>query len=329
MKKSIPFLVLGFAAALWSGYWFMGRSAIVQGFAEAQDNLAKDGITLTASDLKVRGYPLNFKTDLTDTVLSGAEMHIEPKLVQISAKAYRPNIWTLSSDKPTRIKLQGANGENWDFFLTGEQMRVEMHSTASGKLQALDADMKSLKAIAAPNGGLPPITAVEIGTAQLMPNEAPIQEGMRTAFNIRGVKLADGAAGNLQRAFGDFISRIEGTGVATQLASLDTDDIDLWKQGGGLTIPDFELDWGDVSFIGEVNIDMSAGRANGVATLGVKDADALITAFVNAGLLNQTQALGATFLLMAAPKDAQGRTVLEFPIVDNAITLLGQTLHQF
>lgn len=329
MKKSIPFLCLGLAAALWSGYWFMGSSAIVNTFAEAQDSLAEDGISLTASDLKVRGYPLNFKTDLTDTVLSGAEMRIEPKLVQISAKAYRPNVWTLSSDKPTRIKLQGAKGETWDFFLTGEKMRVEMQSTVSGKLQSVDANMKSLKAIAAPNGGVPPITAVEIGALKLVPNEAPIQDGMRTAFNIRGVKLADGAAGNLQRAFGSFISRIEGTGVATQLATLDSDDIDIWKQGGGLTIPDFELDWGDVSFIGEVNIDMSAGRANGVASLGVTDPDALITAFVNAGMLNQTQALGATFLLMAAPKDAQGRTVLEFPIVDNAITLLGQPLHQF
>jgi len=106
-------------------------------------------------------------------------------------------------------------------------------------------------------------------------------------------------------------------------------DVNAWQQAGAMTVPDFAMNWGKVSFHGEVDLQMSPPGANGAATLGVSDADALVQSFVEAGMISQNQALGATFLLMAAPQDAQGRTVLTFPVQNSALTLFGQKLHQF
>lgn len=327
MKKLLltPVLFCG----IWSAYWVVGKNTLMGAIAEAKTELSADGIALSTADIKVSGFPLSYQAALSDVTLTSQSGSYSAERVQINASALKPTVWTLTADTPARIQMKGKDGQNYDFILAGEEMRVEMGSSVTGKLKSVNVKMRALKAVAAPDGLAPPIIGVESGTISISPSAAPLQDGMSARFDISGVRLASKAGGNLQRAFGPFIPRVKGTGLATGLATLEAEDIAKWQKAGAVTVPDFALTWGKVGFLGEVDLDMGATGANGAATLGVTDADALLEAFVDAGMLSQREAMAGTFLLMAAPTDAQGRIVLTFPVQDNALTLFGQTLHKF
>ena len=327
MNKLLLLPALLFGA--WSAYWFVGKNTLIGALAEAQTDLREDGIELSTANIKVKGYPLRYQAALSGVDVKSETSHYSAEVVSLKASALKPTVWTLSADKPVRIQMRGNQGQPYDFILAGEEMRVELGSSVTGKLKSVQAAMRGLKAVAAPGGLAPPVIAIDAGTVSIAPSAAPLQSGMSARFDISGVRLGDKAGGDLQRAFGPFISRIQGTGVAAGLASLDPDDMELWQNTGAVTVPDFAMNWGKVGFHGEVDLDMSPSGANGAASLGVSDADALVQTFVEAGMLTQGQALGATFLLMAAPQDAEGRTVLTFPVQNNALTLFGQTLHTF
>ena len=327
MKKLLLLPLLLFA--LWSAYWVVGKNTLVSALDGAKADLGQDGIALSATEIKVSGFPMRYQAVLSDVNLSGQGGSYQAELININASALKPTVWTLSADKPARIQFKGKNGQDYDFILAGEDMRVELGSSIAGKLKSIHVTMRGLKAIAASGGLAPPIIGIQSGEVSISPSAAPLQGGMNAVFDVSGVTLADKAGGDLQRAFGSYISRIQGTGVATGLASLDADDVAVWQNSGGVTVPEFAMDWGKVSFHGAVNLDMSLSGANGAATLGVSDANALIQSFVAAGMLTQGQAMAGSFLLMAAPTDEKGRVVLTFPVVDNALTLFGQTLHQF
>jgi hypothetical protein len=326
MKKLLllPLILVG----LWSAYWWMGKSAMLNALADARADLAKDGITLMAPDVKIAGYPLHYRATLTDMRLEGPKGSFTPQIINITAEALRPTVWTLSADKTARISLRGNQGQNWVFDLDGDEMRVELGSSVSGKLKSVKADFTNLRAVPV-SGGPPPILALGSGKIDLSPSLPPLTDGLRANFDISGITLAPGAGGKLQQAFGDTITRINGSGIAPGLASLDNKDMAAWQTAGAVTVPDFNMSWGEVGFIGNVDLQMGESGANGAAALGVNDADALLSAFVSGGLLSQNQALAGQFLLMAAPRDDAGRIVLTFPVEDNALTLLGQTLHTF
>ena len=334
MKKILLTPVVLFA--IWSAYWVIGKNTLMGAFAEAQTDLREDGIELSAANIKVKGYPLGYQAALNDVSVKSDNSQYSAELINIKASALKPTVWTLTADKPVHVKMRGNDGQPYDFILAGEEMRVELGSSVTGKLKSVHAVMRGLKAVAAPNGLAPPVIGIETGELSISPSAAPLQEGMSTHFDFSGVRLGHKAGGDLQRAFGPLIPRVHGTGLAAGLASLEADDVAKWQTNGAITVPDFALDWGKTSFLGEVDLDLSAtptsgenGVANGAATLGVTDANALIQAFVEAGMLTQGQALAGSFLLMAAPVDAKGNTVLTFPVQDNALTLFGQTLHKF
>ena len=327
----IPAVLFG----LWSAYWVAGKNVLVGALDGAKSELSEDGIALSTKEVKVTGYPMRYQAVLSDVNVSGTNGSYQAELININASALKPTVWTLSADAPARIQFTGKDGQDYDFILAGEDMRVELGSSIAGKLKSIHVTMRGLKAVAAAGGLAPPIIGIENGEISISPTTAPLQGGMNAVFDISGVTLADKAGGDLQRAFGPYVGRIQGTGVAAGLASLDADDIAIWENSGGVTVPDFAMDWGKVSFHGAVDLDMrtspATGKsgANGAATLGVSDADALIQSFVQAGMLTQGQAIAGSFLLMAAPTDEKGRIVLTFPVVDNALTLFGQTLHKF
>ncbi len=330
MKKLLllPLGIIAILMGLWSAYWWIGKSAMLNALSEARADLAEDGITLKADDVKVRGYPLRYRAVLTDMRIEGPKGSFTPQIINITAEALRPTVWTLSADKTVRIGLRGNSGQNWVFDLNGDMMRVEFGSSISGKLKSVKAEFTNLRAVPV-SGGPPPVLALGSGKIDLSPSLPPLTQGLRAVFDISDITLAPGAGGNLQQAFGDKIARVNGSGIAEGLVSLDNKDVALWQTSGAMTVPDFDMSWGDVGFIGNVDLQMGEGGANGAAALGVNDADALLSAFVSGGLLSQNQALAGQFLLMAAPRDDGGRIVLTFPIEDNAITLLGQTLHKF
>ena len=327
MKKLLLLPVLLFA--LWSAYWVIGKNTLVTALDGAKADLSQDGIALSAAQVKVTGYPMRYEVVLSDVKMHGQGGSYQAELININASALKPTVWTLAADKAARIQFRGKDGQDYDFILAGEDMRVELGSSIAGKLKSVDVTMRGLKAIAAAGGLAPPVIGIQSGTLSISPGATAPASGMNAVFDIHGVTLADKSGGDLQLALGNYVNRIQGTGEASGLASLDADDLAIWQKAGAVTVPDFAMNWGEVSFHGAVDLALSGSGANGAATLGVSDANALIQSFVKAGMLTQGQAMAGSFLLMAAPTDAKGRAVLTFPVVDNSLTLFGQTLHTF
>lgn len=327
MKKLLLIPLISIAA--WSAYWVVGKNTLMSAFDAAKTDLSQDGIDLSTTEIKVTGYPMRYEAVLSDVSVKGNGASYQAELINIQASALKPTVWTLAADKPARIQYKGKDGKDYDFILAGEEMTVEFGSSIAGKLKSIQVMMRSLKAVAAPDGRAPAIIGVDNGKISARPSAAPLQGGMNASFDLNGVTLANKAGGNLQRAFGSYVGRIKGTALATGLASLENDDVTAWQNAGAITVSDFTMNWGKVSFYGEVDLTFSPSGANGLATLGVSDANALIQSFVEAGMLTQGQAMAGSFLLMAAPTDSKGRVVLTFPVVNDALTLFGQTLHTF
>jgi len=78
--------------------------------------------------------------------------------------------------------MRGNQGQLYDFILSGEEMRVELGNSVSGKLKSVQATMRGLKAVAMPDALAPPVTQIEAGTLSLVPSAAPLQNGMSARF---------------------------------------------------------------------------------------------------------------------------------------------------
>ncbi|SFJ35000.1 DUF2125 domain-containing protein [Jannaschia pohangensis] len=86
-------ILVAVLAALWSGYWFAGRTAVTRGADAAIADLRAQGWTLTYDDLSVGGFPNRFDTTVTAPRLvtpDGAFGWTAP-FVQVFALSYRPN----------------------------------------------------------------------------------------------------------------------------------------------------------------------------------------------------------------------------------------------
>ena len=135
MKKLllVPIFIIG----LWSAYWLTGKNALVGALDDAKSELSQDGIALSTKKIEVTGYPMRYQAVLSDVNVSGTSGSYQAELININASALQPTVWTLSADAPARILYKGKDGQDYDFILAGEEMRVELGSSIAGKLLSL------------------------------------------------------------------------------------------------------------------------------------------------------------------------------------------------
>lgn len=81
------------AAAVWSGYWYLGASGMQSAFQSWFEARRAEGWVAETSDLRVRGYPNRFDTGMTDLALADPDTGLawEAPFFQLLALSYRPN----------------------------------------------------------------------------------------------------------------------------------------------------------------------------------------------------------------------------------------------
>jgi len=86
-------ILLAVLATLWSGYWFIGRTAVTQGANFAIEDLRSQGWVIAYDDLSVSGFPNRFDTTVTAPRLSapGGGFVWAAPFLQVFALSYRPN----------------------------------------------------------------------------------------------------------------------------------------------------------------------------------------------------------------------------------------------
>ena len=109
-------LVLIFAlAALWSGYWFVGATAVERGTQVLLDDLRAQGWQVEVADVGTRGFPNRFDTTATQVKLAdplGGFTWTAP-FFQVLALSYKPN------------HVIAALPESQSFELPGQTLQVD------------------------------------------------------------------------------------------------------------------------------------------------------------------------------------------------------------
>ncbi|MEQ8290988.1 MAG: DUF2125 domain-containing protein [Roseovarius sp.] len=81
------------AAAAWSGYWYIGKTGVTEGFSAWLEARRAEGWAAETGTLETKGFPNRFDTTFTDITLADPETGLawEAPKFQILALSYRPN----------------------------------------------------------------------------------------------------------------------------------------------------------------------------------------------------------------------------------------------
>lgn len=121
-------IVLG---ALWSGYWFVGRSALIGGVTDAFHNARAEGRVAHFGQIAVQGFPNRFDMSLTDVALGapGGQVLWKSPTVQLIALSYRPNRMIAVLDGRQEVDLPDQK-----IGLSGQQIAANFNLAANPAL---------------------------------------------------------------------------------------------------------------------------------------------------------------------------------------------------
>lgn len=125
--------VIVIAAAGWSGYWFVGKTAASRGFERWFEARRAEGWVAEAAAVATRGFPNRFDTGFTDLVLADPETGLawEAPFFQILALSYKPNhviaVWPERQLVATPVgKYRVESADMRASFVTGADIRLAL-----------------------------------------------------------------------------------------------------------------------------------------------------------------------------------------------------------
>ena len=138
MLRTLTILV-AIAAALYGGYWWLGRGQAEAALTEASEALAARGWTLAWDDLATRGFPSRFDTTLTEPRLASPDGRIawSGPLLQLLALSYRPTQVIAVLPQQQSLTLGGET-----FEVETEDMRGSATVRAAASLPLVDATVE-------------------------------------------------------------------------------------------------------------------------------------------------------------------------------------------
>ncbi|WP_166417330.1 DUF2125 domain-containing protein [Cochlodiniinecator piscidefendens] len=75
----------------WTGYWFVGSTAIERGFKQWFEDAASNGVVAEYSELRTQGIPNRFDTTIEDVRIANDQFEWRAPFFQIFALSYKPN----------------------------------------------------------------------------------------------------------------------------------------------------------------------------------------------------------------------------------------------
>lgn len=294
-------------AALYSGYWFVGASAVEDGANVAIAKMRADGWTLQHSSLNTAGFPNRFDTTVTDISLATPDGAVgwSAAFLQVFALSYRPNeiIAVLPDAQSLRLPDQTLE-------ITSTAMRASAAVKASTAL--------TLRNITATSG---PLTLTSdagwtlgLGSILTAIRDAGTDASEYDTFlELTQITPPFDAAANTDGLLPTEISALRFDARLTTNKPIDR----FTAEGATLditaaTLRDLTLNWGDVriGLTGEVTFNDRA-EPIGSVELTVTNWAILITAAANAGLID---AQSMQSYAMMARNAAGGADDLTVPI---------------
>ncbi|MEO0773511.1 MAG: DUF2125 domain-containing protein [Pseudomonadota bacterium] len=275
------------AAALWSGYWFIGQNGVTAGFAAWFEDRRAEGWAAEYSALETQGFPNRFDTQFTDLVLADPDTGLawEAPFFKLLALSYKPNhvIAVFANDQLFATPQD-------KFQVQSEEMRasVVLGADVALPLERSTLTAQSLTVTPASTGEPATADALRLGVERLATGQPSYRfglaaDGLSPALDWR-VQLDP--AGRLPDAFdalnADFTVTFDKDWDRTAIE-------DARPQPRRIDIKLVEARWGRLELLvaGEVNVD-AAGLPDGEVVVKARNWRDILQMAVTSGTMNET-----------------------------------------
>ncbi len=335
-KKFLPRLIfcLFIAATLFVGLWFGLRAMLVKGVSTGIDNLKAQGYQINHDGLTVEGFPFSIDADSSGITLQApTSQNLDPsknwsvRLDQVSlgSSTITPLSWDMAHRGTARIDMRGPRGERYMFDVTPAKLDASGSASITGKLKSAHLDLSPAR-----------IDSV-VGTPPAIQATGPIVadfniSGSDGNLHITGEKiiLSDQALGIMKNILGRTLEHAEADIIIENWPVLEAEGAEVWRQNGGrVHSENWQIKWGQIDIIGDIDIGYKDGFPSGLIHMKVKNAEDLVDDLVQAGLIPQNISGQSRILLGALNSDQDGRKQLEFTLNNGALKYGFVTLHKF
>ena len=309
MRRLLVLLIL--AAALWSGYWFVGSTALRDGAEQWFADQTARGITAEKTNLTVAGFPNRFDMTVEGIRFADPQTGIgwDAPFAQIFAMTWKP--WHIIAALPP---TQTIRLPDQDIGLAADNLRASVRArpetsvplamaiVESGAWQATSSQgwvlgAATLVASAAADPDVPAAYDISLDVADLAPDPVLL------------ARLPDAAT------LPPLVQMIRARINARLTAPLDRNAADTRPRLVGLDVSDVLIGWGDLSVTAKGLIEPDdAGFASGRIGIEIANWQHLIPLLVASGAVKPEVAPTVRNMLQAMAEDGGDPSILKLPL---------------
>jgi len=310
MRRLLFLLVFG--TVIWSGYWFIGSSALRQGAEQWFADQSAQGITAQKSTLVVRGFPNRF--DLTVEGLRLAdptgETGWEAPFIQVFAMTWKP--WHIIAALPPEQTIRLPDQEI-SIASSGLMASLRARPATDLPLAAVVVESGAVRALSSQGWTVGADKAV--ASARAVDGQASAYD---LALDVAGL-APDQAQMTVLTAETDLpatVSVIHLLARATLTAPLNRHAGETQPQLAALDLTEAQLTWGPLSISANGGIAPdAAGFAAGRIDIDVTNWDRLVPVLVAAGAIKPELSQTVQNMLGALANEGGDPAILKLPLV--------------
>jgi hypothetical protein len=310
MRKLLFLLVLG--TLLWSGYWFVGSSALRQGAEQWFADQTARGMTAEKSALSVVGFPNRFDLTVEGLRLADPQSGIgwTAPFAQVFAMTWKP--WHIIAALPPE---QMVTLPDQEITVMADSLRASLRARPTTDVPLAAVIVESGTVLATSSQGW--TTGADRFVVSVMATEGQ-PNAYDLALDIAGMAPDPIQIARLTAEAGlpATIETIQLRAVASLTAPLDRHAGEARPQLAALELGQALVLWGDLSVtaIGNIAPD-SSGFAAGRIEIAVRNWEPMVPALVAAGLVKPELAPTVRNMLDALAKASGDPASLNVPLV--------------
>ena len=315
MRKLLVLLLV--LTGLWSGYWFLGSSAIRHAAEDWFAGAAANGIQAENSDLSVAGFPNRFDLTVTDLVLRDPASGIgwQAPFVQVFAMTWKP--WHIIAALPPG---QVVTLPDQEVTLAAEGLRASFRARPATDLPLASVIVESGPFTASSSAGW--TAAAGSAVASISADEEVPGAGDAPNAYVLALAASDLAPDPavMQRIAAEAglpprIATLRLVATATLTAPLDRFAGETHPRLAALELTDSQFAWGALSATASGRIAPDdQGFAAGRIEIAVTNWQPLVPALVAAGAIKPDMAETLTRLLTALAQESGDPDALNLPL---------------
>ncbi len=316
MRKLMFLLVV--ATLLWSGYWFVGSSALRQGAEQWFADQAASGMTAEKTALRVSGFPNRFDMTVEGLRLADPQSGIgwQAPFAQVFAMTWKP--WHIIAALPPE---QTVTLPDQAVTLTAEGLRASLRAKPATALPLAAVIVESGPFTATSTAGWTVGAAkavTSVSADEEVPNAGDQPNAYILSLDIAGLAPDPAAIERIVAEAGlpPTVAVLRVLATATTTAPLDRFAGDANPRLSALDLTDSLVTWGDLSVTAKGRLAPDdQGFAAGRIEIAVTNYQRLVPALVAAGVIKPELSQTVGNMLAALAQDSGDPNLLQMPLL--------------